>query len=126
MRLQKVTFCLLGYILVFVLFCISSFLSWIDARKINLQCTNTKVPLWCQPTTASGKEVFLCLTNYLQRTETFYHKMLNTTCVFTTTRGRTGPSSRFFMFGCNYFCFTFIRLIKLLFGYFCTKIKLHF
>ena len=36
----------------------SSFLSWIDARKINLQSTNTKVPLQCQPTTASVERFF--------------------------------------------------------------------
>ena len=49
----------------------SSFLSWIDARKINLQSTNTKVPLWCQPTTASVERSFSMLNKLLAKDRNF-------------------------------------------------------
>ena len=47
------------------------FLSWIDARKINLQSTNTEVPLWSQSTTASVERSFSVLNKLLAKDKNF-------------------------------------------------------
>ena len=56
----------------------SSFLSWIDARKINLQSTNTKVALWCQPTTAFAERSFFVLNKFLAKDRNFIPQNVKT------------------------------------------------
>ena len=105
----------------------SNFLSWIDARKINLQSTNTKVPLWCQPITASAERSFSMLDKLLAKNRNLLpQNVKHYMSVHYSLSTRQNWAFRFFHVWLQLFSFYFYSFIKVTFWLLFYKNKVTF